>query len=275
MAFNGLRSSILVHGLLIGNDTGRGWFHFTLLRLGPRVTPDLVGLLEDPREEVRVEASDYLQRFGSIPEGFPVTSFVKGMNDSNRDVRVNCADVLAKMGPGAKDSVQALIQKLQDEDEEVRTSVCRALMFIGPGAREATASLTKYIRDKKCTGCVSRGWALRALESIGCGDQALIECLSEVILDSNREVLVHGLSVLCSRGPDAGEKFPQLLQFLENQDVGIRRFATLAVGRIAMNEKDAIDALRRRLNDEDRWVRIFAADALERVGVEDVDPQTR
>jgi HEAT repeat protein len=76
-----------------------------------------------------------------------VPQLTQALSDPNPLVRKRAADVLARIGPDAKDAVPALIRSLGDRDEEVRKAATRALGEIGPGAAEAVPRLIEALRE--------------------------------------------------------------------------------------------------------------------------------
>jgi hypothetical protein len=76
-----------------------------------------------------------------------VPQLTQALSDPNPLVRKRAADVLARIGPDAKDAVPALIRTLGDRDEDVRKAATRALGEIGPGAAEAVPRLIEALRE--------------------------------------------------------------------------------------------------------------------------------
>jgi hypothetical protein len=76
-----------------------------------------------------------------------VPQLTQALSDPNPLVRKRAADVLARIGPDAKDAVPALIRALGDRDEQVRKAATRALGEIGPGAAEAVPRLIEALRE--------------------------------------------------------------------------------------------------------------------------------
>lgn len=86
------------------------------------------------------------QALGRIGEA-AVPQLTLALSDPNPLVRKRAADVLARIGPDAKDAVPALIRSLGDRDEKVRKAATRALGEIGPGAAEAVPRLIEALRE--------------------------------------------------------------------------------------------------------------------------------
>jgi hypothetical protein len=86
-----------------------------------------------------------------------VPQLTQALSDPNPLVRQRAADVLARIGPDAKDAVPALIRTLGDRDEEVRKAATRALGEIGPGAAEAVPRLIEALREPARIDSPDRG----------------------------------------------------------------------------------------------------------------------
>lgn len=76
-----------------------------------------------------------------------VPELSRSLSDPNPVMRRRAADILAQIGPDAKDAVPALTRALDDPDEEVRKSATRALGEIGPAAKEAVPYLIEALRE--------------------------------------------------------------------------------------------------------------------------------
>lgn len=76
-----------------------------------------------------------------------VPDLAQSLSDPNPLVRRRAADILARIGPEARDAVPALIRALDDRDEEVRKSAARALGEIGPAAKDAVPHLIEALRE--------------------------------------------------------------------------------------------------------------------------------
>ena len=71
-----------------------------------------------------------------------VERLIKQLGHQKVKVRLHAAEILGKIGEGAKDVVPALIKALQDQDEDVRRSAALALGQIG--TPEALKAVQEY-----------------------------------------------------------------------------------------------------------------------------------
>ncbi|MEQ8789096.1 MAG: HEAT repeat domain-containing protein [Pirellulaceae bacterium] len=110
------------------------------LRTPPATTPPIEPYQEWDMPETAAKALGRIGR-AAVPQ------LAQALSDPNPLVRKRAADVLARIGPDAKDAVPVLIRTLGDRDEEVRKAATRALGEIGPGAAEAVPRLIEALRE--------------------------------------------------------------------------------------------------------------------------------
>ena len=73
----------------------------------------------------------------------------RALTDADPSVRIQAAEVLARIGPEAEEAVPDLIEALDDENEEVRKAAARALGQIGPAAAAAVPALMRSMRESE------------------------------------------------------------------------------------------------------------------------------
>jgi len=71
----------------------------------------------------------------------------RALADVDPGVRIQAAEVLARIGPEAESAVPDLIVALEDESEQVRKAAARALGQIGPAAAPAVPALIRSMRE--------------------------------------------------------------------------------------------------------------------------------
>jgi HEAT repeat protein len=76
-----------------------------------------------------------------------VPELQRALTDVDPSVRIQAAEVLARIGPEAEAAVPDLIAALEDENEEVRKAAARALGQIGPAAAAAVPALMRSMRQ--------------------------------------------------------------------------------------------------------------------------------
>lgn len=93
-------------------------------------------LLFDPQN--RAKSASRISRFEEL---LAVPALAGLMQDPKEDVRMGAADALAKIGPDAKEGVPALTAALKDKSDMVWLEAAKALGAIGPDARTAVPAL--------------------------------------------------------------------------------------------------------------------------------------
>jgi len=73
----------------------------------------------------------------------------RALADGDPAVRIQAAEVLARIGPEAESAVPDLIVALEDENEGVRKAAARALGQIGPAAAPAVPALMRSMRESE------------------------------------------------------------------------------------------------------------------------------
>ena len=86
-------------------------------------------------------AADALGRIG--PPAVP--QLVAALQSTDPEVRLQAAQVLARMGSDARDAVPYLIHLLDDPDERIRKTAARTLGRIGPEAAPAVPALMRTL----------------------------------------------------------------------------------------------------------------------------------
>lgn len=211
----------------------------------------------------------------------------------HRDVRIRrgAAEVLADLGPQARESAAALVRLLRDKDETVRTAAAHALGAINdPSATEGlVAALRDRLSSVRAASAVALGRmraepaiapltaaladpdgvvrvkAAQALWRIDRRGEPLLPVLTKALRD--RTASSDAKFVLGEIGPDAKPAVPALVQALREERVG-RPLRTppssaLALGRIGAA---AVPELITALKNEHAEVRTSAVIALGFVG---------
>ncbi|HEY9296801.1 MAG TPA: HEAT repeat domain-containing protein [Phormidium sp.] len=122
----------------------RGGAAFALGAIGAEAKtaiPQLIELLKDEDEQVRLDAAVALRRIGSPA----VSALVEALKDQNLLVRRGATFALAGIGAEAKSTIPVLIEMLSDNDEQTRLNASIALRGIGT---TATPALTEGLQHK-------------------------------------------------------------------------------------------------------------------------------
>ena len=221
---------------------------------------DLKSVLKDEPFFCEIDIEPYIYLSEKPPE--EVLVFDKSVLDellSDDYVQIEHAVTTIKEMPDSEreNYVNAIIPKLNDENEYVRQHVAQILGELGDA--NAVESLIEVLKDKEETGRV-RGYAAKALESIG--DAKAVEPLIEV-LDNNNIYVRRDVAEALRKIGDARAVEP-LIAALKDKDRYMRVSATEALGSIG--DARAVEPLKEAvLNDRNKFVRMHAKDALEKI----------
>jgi HEAT repeat protein len=109
----------------------------------PPVVPVSPQISRREDRDLPTTAADALARIGA-----PAVPYVAGMlNDSDPQVRLRAAQILAQIGPDAEPALPLLVARLRDEDAQVRRASARALGQMGPAAAPAIPALVQMAEE--------------------------------------------------------------------------------------------------------------------------------
>jgi HEAT repeat protein len=111
--------------------------------------PDLIRRLDDLGNSFPVPALTSLEKIG--PEAKAAVPKLIGILQGGTKTRFHASqvlDVLAAIGPGAKDATSVLAARLKDPKDDQRPKVLRALGCIGPDAKAALPEIEARVDDE-------------------------------------------------------------------------------------------------------------------------------
>lgn len=233
---------------------------------GPAATQHLRRALTDADPEVRAGAA----------AGFSVTdlrddpSLVIGIAEVlERDPALApyFSTVFAMLGPAGAPAVPAFLRCLADADDGVRGAACDALGRMRAGA--ATGALAAAAYDEQQGVALA---ALRALASIGPAAKEAAPIVAE-LAEADLSLGPQARATLAAIGegaplppaPDASE-LPVLRAALADADGIAAGRAAFAIGRLAPQDAETVDALGAALEHGSPYARRHAALALRRIG---------
>ena len=103
--------------------------------------------LQNPDAATRRVAVHALGAIGSQADAAVPELSTMMLEDPNREVRIESALALTKMGPALSSTVPALTQALSDPEPGVRMNAVLALMRLKGEARPAIPALTQTLKD--------------------------------------------------------------------------------------------------------------------------------
>ncbi len=210
----------------------------------PAGTQPLIALLRDEREPVQAAAVAALEQMGSAA----APDLINCLGDYSSRICAIAARLLG--GAGYQEARDPIVALLKHTDAGVRQAAAAALTRLGYTPETLEDRVTFYIAD--------RDWRALADASQPAFDQLLTSLASEnsaeriLALDALEEVWRSNIA--------------PLLESLRNTNASIRVFTAEALGNIG--NKDAIEPLTALQNDENEYVRKYAARALNQLGRE-------
>jgi HEAT repeat protein len=252
--------------------------------------PVLIKLLEDPDENIAMEAGRSLARF--TRNSSVVVAFQKTVMDDRYSIRYCAATGLLRVAPD-KDNIE-LVRSVgrkmsKDANQKIREAGATLLVEAAsnsPNALEDLIALLKnetyadFIDLKQLKAAVEQSIGLTASPSLGqavrvpastCGiDSAFLQIgdraipsLRELLNDPNALVRSEAALVLGMMGSNASLVTNDLAQLLHDKDPGVRYCAVIASENIGISEKDAIrELIRVLIEDPEELVRQAAASSL-------------
>jgi HEAT repeat protein len=243
----------------------------------PSVVPLLKAALQDAESAVRRAGLEALVRAGDPSAVEAVTG---KLTDS--DPQVRAAAIVALVGLNGSQAVEPLVASLQDPSWEVRSASAAALGKLRD--RQAVKPLQAVLRDEDED---VRRAAAEALALIG--DPESIEGLALALADEQSSVrnavllALRRINFYWETTPEARRVLPQLQMVAQTADYWGRQAIAQAIEKITKagtpaaapgspaapelpQRQAAVDVFLEALGDEQRDVRLAAADALGRLG---------
>ncbi|GGD65901.1 HEAT repeat domain-containing protein [Paenibacillus nasutitermitis] len=214
--------------------------------------------LQNEDAHVRAEAANQLGLLAGPDAGQIRQLLADALQDSYEPVRLNAAYGLAACGSAG---AELLLNAVKDGEKPVAVSAAYGLTASGAYAEEGLIRLTKS--DKELTVHLA-AFALGELDAVGeAAAQAIIgltKHASAIIRRTAVEVLGN-LQVT-----DNGAITAALAEALADEDHQVRFWAGLSLAKKGPQAESAIPELVHALDDDSRYVRGHAAEALRRIG---------
>jgi len=176
-------------------------------------------------------------------------------------VRALGADMLADIGSDAVAAVPVLIERLRvprSRQDHFYDRIPRALGYIGPAAKEAIPALKELLQIEDVTTAL---WAGEALWKIDPAQGGFVEpILEKGLRQTNAFTRVKAARVHWKIKRDAPSVLPVLIQLLGEKENLWMVDTMRALGEIGLEAKEAIPALKDKLDDPDLTIRNVAAE---------------
>jgi uncharacterized protein (TIGR02996 family) len=267
-----------------------------LVELENQVVAGLIAAVDDPAEEVRVQAVEALHRWEELPpealepllrfveaghrddhrvkalqamrsaETFPETivprliALFSHQNDGwGQDVAGTAADLLTKVGATA---VPALIAALTHTSDRVVGLAIRALDDMGPPAAAAVPHLMPFANDPDPA---RRAFVIEILGQMQTLDQTL-PVLRAALDDPHADARRLATYALARIGEGARLAIPDLLRHTDDPDDSVRHAVVYALGQLEADPADRLPVYRAALKDSYESNRSQALEGLAEMG---------
>jgi HEAT repeat protein len=225
--------------------------------------PLYAALLKDEDRNLRLEAARALGKVGPKGRDAAFAALLEAQKDRDPEVSKAAAEALATMGPGGAGDVPALRAALKEKaaPAEVRARAASSLGALGAGARDAVPDLAEALRSPDAT---VRRAAAAALNQIGPDAKGAAIALEDALGDKDKEVRRSALEALGKLGADGKRASGEVSDLVADPDPETRKAAARVLAQI--DPEAALSAFARALFNPDEGVRLEAAEALLAIG---------
>ena len=233
-----------------------------------KAVPEHIKALKDEQADARRHAAHCLWLIGAeAPEATP--ALLEALHDKDGEVRREAALALGRTGKQDSKVIGALVEKLKDEDAPVRVKAAAALYELReqakPQRQAIMPALIEALKDKDEEVEASSALLIGLLGS----DKAAVPNLMAVLKASNPTARMNAANALAVLGPESKPAFSILMELARNDEsIGVRTNALLAIGRLGVEAKSAIPFLIENVKSTDAGRQFGAAMALYQIGPE-------
>ncbi len=239
--------------------------------LPDNVIQDLIIALRDENEEVGNPAADALVHWEKLPDS-AIQALMVALQAESKSIKQRVVKVLGQQKTLSADTIMALITTLRDENEGVRCAVVKALAHQETLPGNVDQKLTAALKDESRSVRIATINALDNQKMLSDNiNQALI---IELIRDEDKDIRYAAVKSLGRQETLPRDTIEKLSAALKDKDWSIRVATIDALGKQKILSDRIIQALITVLqDDEDRWIRRSAAEALSHQELlpEDVD----
>jgi HEAT repeat protein len=232
---------------------------------------DLMGLLEDTDESIKLSAFEIVSKSGDNPlllEALPM--LIGGLNSGEDDICRYAAEALYYLGSDAAEASESLSMLLRYDDDDVRRASARVFWQMGTAALPAKEVLIEALGD---SDEVVRGEAALAIGNLTRDAAEAVPALIELLSDEEEfshegktmEVRMAAQTALEQIGLDA---VPGLLEAMRADRPEQRVIAVTALGSIGSLPEEAVKDIEDAQLDPDESVQRAAKSALKRIKAE-------
>ncbi len=187
----------------------------------------------------------------------PTSYWARTLTDRNEQEANESLELLKK---GGAQAVPVLVEALGSEDAQVRLNAAAALGAIGTDAVPALAKAMESDED------VVRIGAARALQRIGPNASSATSALYSALWDAEPLVVIMSVTALGSIGK---ENTRVLINVVEgHRSVDVRVAALDGLGKIGPDAAEAVELLRKLIDDNNERISKAAGEALKKIDAE-------
>jgi HEAT repeat protein len=189
---------------------------------------------------------------GQEPEDMlgALPALISALETSAGEARAQVAGTIAKIGPPAKDAFPTLLEILEHAMElDEKSPVSVNMSMYGYAVETAMASIAGITRANAPDDV--RFWQLwwEAQELVEAGDiDGLLAMMED---EADPWAIWHAADALGTLSDTVGEAIPALIEALNHPNEDVRKAAVRALGRIGLEDQEAMRALVSKLDDRD------------------------
>lgn len=237
-----------------------------LAALGERAVPALLQVL-DGEVRGRAAAAYALYKIDESRSETVVAALTRVLVDGDAAARDDAATALIEIGAPGQNAVPALLRMLEDDDELAagRGRAALALAAISEPRADIVPALVRALSARDDRVGVQAAYALSCLAG---SLPAVVPDLIRVLQDRGVAVEVRArvANVLAMAGEPAAEIVRALQQALNDEDWWVRVYAARSLGEVGTAARVAVPTLAKLTRDEDDQVRRNAIWALAQLG---------
>lgn len=228
----------------------------------------LVGLLEDPDEELRFQV---LKLLGGLKDPVLFNKFEELFRkESSKRIRAEIAKALISLGAFSEPLVGIFLEKLKDTNKDERLEAVESLGKLKSYIPEVVSTLIGTFKDKEDriqTAAIEE--VVRFAELY---PQSIL-LLKGALKEKNFYVCLNTLKVIGTLGPKAWESAEEVAFLLSSEDETLSSTAVWALGELKEGASTAIPLLNKALEQQESSpkIRLNALKALVRLGKEPED----
>ena len=222
---------------------------------GKLASGDVAALVADPDPATRKAAGVAL---AEIDPGAALPAYTRALFAKDDGVRLDAAEFLVALGPGARSRSADLMTALRDKNPAVRLKVAHALTLADPTTTAPVKPLTDLLSSKDVAVRREASAGLAAIKAV---PRDAIPALTLALKDDDATVRTNAVTALGPLGTAARPALKNLVSALQDR----KSHETIAALLVKIGAEPAVPELIKALRDTDASVRLGAALALQKL----------